>query len=189
MRSSIIASCAALVAGISIWALALGQPQGPKVAPAGPKYGKMRLWAKVGSFTLEGEGRVEMTFTGTLLLNNFSGTATVTGNVRKEFEGMGRRAWFGTGKAVLVGRFRRVLWFGKNVNCYWSGRGLAMVYGEFDQQQQTGFTQVDNEPAYPWLTTGRPFYLPVTDTPGYFENKKARPPAGAPGGPRPLKGG
>ena len=150
----------------------------------------MHLWSKVGSFTLEGTGHVEMTFTGTLLLNNFKGQASVTGGVRKEFEGMGRRAWFGTGKAVLDGNFRRVLWFGKNVDCVWTGKGNAMVYGEYDQKQETGFVQVDKEPTWPWLTTGRQFFVPATDTPGYQEMKKNQgKSAPGNGSPKPLKVG
>ncbi len=188
MRLSKSALCAIAATALFIGFVALAQK--PAAAPSKPaaSSGRMHLWSKVGSFTLEGQGHVEMTFTGTLLLNNFKGQANVTGAVRKEFEGMGRRAWFGTGKAVLDGNFRRVLWFGKNVDCVWTGKGNAMVYGEYDQKQETGFVQVDKEPSWPWLTTGRQFFVPATDTPGYQEMKKSQ---GTPatGSPKPMKGG
>ena len=181
---------AAALLAVLIAIVALAQKPVRPLAKPTPQDGRMHLWSKVGSFTLEGTGHVEMTFTGTLLLNNFKGQANVTGAVRKEFEGMGRRAWFGTGKAVLDGNFRRILWFGKNVDCVWTGKGNAMVYGEYDQKQETGFVQVDKVPTWPWLTTGRQFFVPATDTPGYQEMKKNQgKPAPGNGSPKPLKVG
>jgi hypothetical protein len=153
-------------------AIPQGQPA-PKRPVKVPKSGTMTMWCQVGSFALEGEGRVEITFTGTLLVSQHDGPPVqVSGRVRKEYEGMGREAWFGTGKAVVQGKWRKVQWFGKNMNAKWVGRGLAMVFGEYDAKEQTGFTKVDDLPAYPWLTTGRPFYVPKEMAPGYDPNAK-----------------
>jgi len=152
-----------------------------------PKSGVMKLWSKVGSFVLEGEGAVEITFTGTLLVSKHSGPPVIiTGKVRKEFNDFGRQAWFGSGKAVIKGSWRRLQWFGKNMNAVWRGRGMAMVFGEYDAKQDTGFTQVDDQPAYPWLTTGRAFYVPKQLTPGYDASKdKPNPKVGT--APKPVK--
>src|SRR6476620_6499173 len=68
LKSTLIAIA---VSALLIGFVAIAQK--PAAAPAKPiaQNGRMHLWSKVGSFTLEGTGHVEMNFTGTLLLNNF----------------------------------------------------------------------------------------------------------------------
>jgi hypothetical protein len=150
-----------------------------------PKAGKMRLWATVGSFRLEGHGKVEISFTGCLMAYRYEGAPPlISGKVRKEYQGLGRTAWFGTGKAVFEGKWRSLHWFGKNMNCTWVGSGLAMVFGEYDQKQDTGWVQVDDRPAYPWMTTGRTFWVPKEIDPSWIAEKKQpkAPPTVAPKG-------
>lgn len=144
--------------------------QNPQPQPKVPESGKMHLWCKVGSFRLEGKGRVELDFTGTLLISGHSGPApVVTGKVRKEYQGMGRTVYFGTGRAVIEGEWRRIQWFGNNMDCRWTGKGMALVFGEYDKEKQTGRIQVDDLPELEWLTTGRAFYVPKQLDP-YWQN-------------------
>lgn len=137
------------------------------------KHGEMRLWTRIGSFMLEGEGRVEMSFKGTLLVSQFEGVVQVTGNVREEFRGMGRQVWFGEGKAVLEGRWRKIIWFGTNLNAVWKGRGLAELYGELDPvTKSTGRVIIDGVYESPWYTVGMKHYVPLDLSPYYDQIKK-----------------
>ncbi|MCH8274314.1 MAG: hypothetical protein IH851_05955 [Armatimonadetes bacterium] len=137
------------------------------------KHGVMRLECAIGSFILEGEGRVEMTFRGGLLLHNFQGTAKVTGDVREEFQGMGRRAWFGTGKAVLEGKWRKVQWFGGDLKAVWYGWGYANLFGEYDPVTKgSGIVKIDDLDEKPWYTTGTQHYVPKEHDPAWEHIKK-----------------
>lgn len=94
---------------------------------------------QLGSFKLiNGSGQVEFTFTGTVLLSNVSGTSSVTGDVRKEFDRNGKQVWFGTGKVTVDGKFRAIQWFGRNLKGKWTGHGLCRFVGEFDRDLNTG---------------------------------------------------
>ena len=152
--SGAIAFCAAVIIGAQTGS-----------APA-PKYGVMNLETRIGSFVIIGterlaEGRVEISFTGTLLVSQLEGKAGVTGKVRQEFDGMGRRVWFGTGKAVIEGKWRKLQWFGKDMKAQWRGRGTALLYGEYDAKtDSSGTVQVDDLYPEKWRTTGHQVYVP-----------------------------
>ncbi|MEM2786021.1 MAG: hypothetical protein QW652_05085 [Candidatus Nitrosotenuis sp.] len=156
----------------------VGQTQGRPAAA--PKYGRMHLWAAIGSFALlNGEGSLEMKFKGTLLISNLDGTSAVSGKVRKEFDGMGRTVWFGEGVAKVSGKWRKIQWFGEDVDCVWEGRGLARVYGEYDERtKSTGRVKVDDLPEEPWMTNGREFYVPKELAPGWGLEKDNKAPNG-----------
>jgi hypothetical protein len=137
------------------------------------KHGEMRLWTRIGSCMLEGEGRVEMTFKGTLLVSQFDGVVQVTGKVREEFRGMGRQVWFGEGKAVLEGRWRKIIWFGTNLQAVWKGRGLAELYGELDPvTKSSGRVIIDGVYESPWYTVGMKHYVPLDLSPWYHQIKE-----------------
>ncbi|HWP30439.1 MAG TPA: hypothetical protein VNK96_01750 [Fimbriimonadales bacterium] len=153
--------------------------QSPSPTREQPKYGTLRLKAGLGSFRLEGEGRVEMTFRGTLMLVNFEGKIDLQGRVRKEFQGMGRTVWFGARdengrlpRAVIEGKWRYLQWFGGDMQAIWKGRGIALIFGEYDENGDSGTWQLDNNPAYPWHTVGRAVYVPEEITPGYTPSPK-----------------
>jgi len=144
-----------------------------------PKHGALRLEAGLGSFRLEGEGRVEMSFRGTLLLVNFEGKIDLQGRVRKEFEGMGRTVWFAARdengrlpRVVIEGKWRYLQWFGGDMKAVWKGRGIALLFGEYDENGNSGTWQLDDKPAYPWHTVGRAVYVPEEITPGYAPQPK-----------------
>ncbi len=123
--------------------------------------------SKLGSTRLiDGEGRVEMTFTGTLLISKLDGEHTITGDYRKEFEGDGRVVYTGTAKLVLSGKFRAIQWFGRDMKAIWYGKGVARLVGEFDKNMETGFYwYTDKDVQFPWYATSittvvLPPYLP-----------------------------
>ncbi len=112
----------------------------------------IRMATRLGSFRLiDGVGKVEITFTGTVLISQLKGVKTVTGNVRMEYprnekeKKMGREVWFGTGKIVVDGSFRAIQWFGKDMNAVWTGAGQMRLYGEFDDKLNTGTYVYDSE--------------------------------------------
>lgn len=176
---------AVLVAGAA-WLIAQGTGSPPAPKANSPKTGVMKLNAGLGSFWLEGQGKVEMTFRGTLLISDFQGTTLrVTGNVRKEWDKYGRQIWFAArdeagnlAKLVVDGKWRRLQWFGGDLTCTWSGTGMAMLFGEYDDRtDSTGSIQVDNYPKRPWFTTGTTHYLPPR--PGEYEQSPGVPEAPA----------
>ncbi len=168
------------LAAAAIGAVGLLRAQGsPKPNPPAKKYATMRLQSDIGSFWCEGEGHVELTFRGTLLISDFQGsTLTVTGRVKKEWDKWGRQVWFAAldaqgrpAKLVLDGKWRRLNWFGGDLNCTWHGAGLAMLFGEFSERTgSTGSIQVDDSEKRPWFTTGTTYHLPPG--PGEFEKLK-----------------
>ncbi len=148
-------------------------PQGTANYKPTGKHGEMRLRTRIGSFMLEGEGRVEMSFKGTLMVSRFEGVVQVTGNVREEFRGMGRQVWFGEGKAILEGRWRKIIWFGTNLEAVWKGRGLAELYGELDPvTKSSGRVIIDGIYASPWYTVGMKHYVPLDLNPSYDQIMK-----------------
>lgn len=102
-------------------------------------YATLHLRTKLGSFRMiDGEGRVEVQFTGTLLVSNLKGKIDISGKVRKEYDAKGRQAWFGTGKAIVTGSFRAIQWFGRDMQAVWYGKGICRLVGEFDKDLNTG---------------------------------------------------
>jgi hypothetical protein len=109
------------------------------------RYGTMYLTTKVGSFKILGvaqkpaEGHLEISFTGTLLVN---GTPKITpsGNLRVEFNKPERKqiAYHGTGKLVIDGKYDAIQWFGRDMNATWTGFGIVRLVGEFDKDLNTG---------------------------------------------------
>lgn len=165
--SFIVATAALLVASAAMFA----QPKPSAPAPRAPAIGNAHLWAEVGSFKLEGNGTVDVKFTGTLLITRADGQpmphVSITGNVRKEFDSaeMGRTAWFGSGTAKVTGAWRHLTVFGKSMDAKWRGNGIAIVYGEFDHKGQTGFISVDGAPPFEWMDSGMTFFVPASSDP------------------------
>lgn len=139
-------------------ALVLAQPVPPK------PYDTMFFQTKLGSCKfINGEGKLQFAFTGTVLLNRVDGTAKVTGNVRKEYDGNGRQTWFGTGQVVVEGKFRAIQWFGRNLSGQWTGNGLARFVGEFDRDLKTGeYWYASNPTREAWGTFREPTLPPRT---------------------------
>ena len=151
----------ALLGICAMWsACALAQPATAAQragVPSDPSYATLHLKTNIGSFKMvSGQGRVEVSFTGSLLISQLKdGSAVVAGNVRREYEGHGRELWFGTGKAVITGSWRAIQWFGRNMNAVWFGRGAIRLAGEFDKNLNTGEYWFDDpKTRNPWMTAG-----------------------------------
>jgi hypothetical protein len=121
---------------------ALAQPATPAqmagVTP-NPDFGTLHMRTRLGSFRLiDGKGRVEFTFKGTVLISQLKGTWKLDGRARKEYEGKGRIVLNGQGRIVVTGEWRAVQWFGSDMEGVWYGFGIARVQGEFDRDLNTG---------------------------------------------------
>jgi hypothetical protein len=156
-------------------AVAIAQAQNASPSQETPqpsKSGVMKMQCDIGSFLISGRGRVEINFRGTLLIYRLKGTRVVTGNVRKEFEGFDRETWFGVGKAVIEGEWRHIQWFGGDMTATWVGQGYAHTFGEYSPKSgNSGTTTIDDLPPVEWWSTGREFWVPKEDIPGYKPGK------------------
>lgn len=102
-------------------------------------WGQVNFMTKLGSFkSIDGEGRLEFSFSGTVLVSKLDGTLTPSGNLRTEYDKNKRRIFTGTGKLTLEGKWRGVQWFGSNMTGNWKGRGFLRIVGEFDRELNTG---------------------------------------------------
>ena len=160
------------------------KPTTKAAVPADPNTGEINFTTHIGSFKLlDGVGRVEMNFTGTMLVSQLKGTVTTSGNIKKEYTSKTKEAWHGTGKIIIDGQFLAVQWFGTNLAGKWRGRGTARVYGEFDTNLETGYYWYSNDPSrkIPWSMYGMTVYLPEMQTGGTGQPVE-RKPSGKPGG-------
>jgi len=150
-------------------AVSFSQPATPAQragVPANPGFGTMHYQTKVGSFKmLDAQGRVEIDFTGTLLLSRYEGLpAAVSGDIRVEYDNKDRQkvVYFGSGRIVLNGKWRGAQIFGRNLRAVWFGAGVVRLSGEFDRNLETGWYWYD-DPADrgPWPSQGvADFHLP-----------------------------
>ncbi len=119
--------------------------------------GTIHFESKLGSVKIyNGTGNVEFSFKGTVLVNGLTGDATITGNVKKEYEARDKKAYFGSGKIKVTGTWKTIQWFGSDITGVWVGHGGIFFYGEYDKDLQTGFFWFDNDVAnkQPWRTGG-----------------------------------
>lgn len=131
-----------LIFALTVTALSLAQPatQAQRVGVKNSDgFGTMHLTTRLGSFRMiDGHGRAEINFTGTVLISKLKGTYEFSGKVRKEFEKGDRVIYSGTGRLVVVGDWRAVHWFGRDMSAVWFGSGMIRLSGEFDREQKTG---------------------------------------------------
>jgi hypothetical protein len=113
----------------------------------GDGMGTLFFKTKVGSFKLLGltsrpaEGKVQVTFTGTMLINKNNDAdpkIVTTGNLKKEYDDKGQVAYHGTGSITIEGKFTAIQWFGRDMSARWDGFGIARLVGEFDKDLKTG---------------------------------------------------
>lgn len=130
----------------------------PILVIAQSPYGVLNLDTKLGAFkilrynlTSPAEGRLEISFDGSLLVSGYKGKPfepTMKG-VRIEFpdpsvlpnynrSNIEKVVLHGNGSVVLDGTFMAVECFGRKIRMRWNGRGVIYLYPEFDKNQQTG---------------------------------------------------
>jgi len=154
---SLRAFIAMLAASVAV--LGSAQPATPEqragVEPD-PNFATLHLATKLGSFKLlDGVGRVEISFTGSILLSKITGKVQTSGKLRKEFEGNDRVVYSGTGKVVVTGRWRGIQWFGRDMRAVWYGAGQARLAGEFDRNLETGkYWYDDPSQKADWMASG-----------------------------------
>ncbi len=138
---------------------AFGQPatdqQRAGVVPK-PDYKTLHLETNLGSYKLlDGEGRVEISFTGTILISQLRGTLSTSGRLKKEYEDKGRAVYFGKGQMTITGTFRAIQWFGRDMKSVWYGKGIARLSGEFDRNLNVGkFWYDDPKNKFEWQAQG-----------------------------------
>jgi hypothetical protein len=165
LRGSIVALSATLLATL-MWA----QSPGPTTEPAKPdpaNFDTLNFATKLGSFrAINGAGRLEFSFRGTVLVSKLDGNVTMTGNVKEEYKDEERTVYHGTGRCVVEGQWRAVQWFGRDMTAKWHGQGIARVTGDFDANQETGWYWYDDPSLrIPWpAASSRDVFLPE---PGY----------------------
>jgi hypothetical protein len=131
-----------LLAGLTSSAFA--QPATPAQMAGVKDYGKpmgtLHLQSNLGSFRLiDGLGRLEMRFTGTVLVSGLTdGKVTPGGSVKLEHKSGTRELYHGTGTIVVTGKWRAIQWFGTGMRAVWYGHGLARITGEFDRNLDIG---------------------------------------------------
>lgn len=110
------------------------------------KFGTMHLQSNLGSYrSIDGEGRLETTFKGTLLVSKLDGKMNiVSGKLRKEYEGLDRVVYTGQATVVFTGKWRAIQWFGSDMRTVWYGSGFMRISGEFDKNMKTGDYWYDN---------------------------------------------
>ncbi len=128
-------------------------------------YSTLHLTTKLGSFkSLDGEGRFEINFSGTVLIAKLNGKVDVSGKIKKEFDKDSRAVYTGTGKITITGNWRGFQWFGHDMNGVWYGKGLIRISGEFDRELNTGsYWYDDPTKKFNWSATS---VMTVT-LPGY----------------------
>lgn len=99
-----------------------------------PDFGTMHLQTKIGSCKFfNGQGRLEINYTGSLLLHGFKGKYTVSGKLVRQYNApeRGRELYYGKGKIVLIGSFKSLQWFGRDLSAVWYGLGMVRLSGEY----------------------------------------------------------
>jgi hypothetical protein len=131
--------------------------------------GEVDFKTAIGSFKIsspgieKARGKITMSFTGTLLLSDYKGSAPVfTGTVRKEYENLKEKkvVYFGKGTVTIDGSFRAVQWFGRDMSAKWVGMGICRLYGEFDKDGNTGTFLVKGDALRYWGSGGTTFSIP-----------------------------
>lgn len=129
-------------------------------------YESLHMTSNLGSFKIyPGEGRIEIDFSGTILISNLQGEVVKSPEILQEYSGYNRTVYHGTGKIVVSGKWRAVQWFGTDMKADWYGKGLCRITGEFDRDLKTGeYWYKDPEDKGNWATSMLVITLPERKT-------------------------
>lgn len=120
-------------------------------------WGVIHFVSNLGSFKcIDGSGRLEFEFKGTVLIAGLEGTATPTGTIKVEYDANKRKVMTGAGRLIIEGKWRGVQWFGANMRGVWWGKGAIRFVGEFDKNLQTGdywFNKIEEKQSWPAVGT------------------------------------
>lgn len=157
--------------GASLLLSSLAGAQGRDFVPG---MDEVFLTTKIGSFKILPtgkdlpQGKLSISFTGTLLITGADHKPTVSGNLKKEYESekFNKVVYHGVGKIELDGQFQSVQWFGRDMSADFKALGnrsaVIRLYGEFDKQLDTGYYWYAASPKdkVDWGTIGRPVIVP-----------------------------
>lgn len=156
-----------LLLAFFVAAMGWSQPATPAQkagVPADDAFGIIHYQTRLGSFKIiDGQGRVEFDFKGTVLVSKLDGTLSVTGAVRKEYDKHDRVIWTGSGHVVAVGKWRGLQWFGKDLKGFWFGAGMIRLSGEYDREQKTGEYWYENSAKVNFWPGGSTIDVPVPE--------------------------
>lgn len=144
MTLRLISACILVFAATSWGGAQVTTPEFRGSLPDRKDWGTLHMETKIGSFKLlDGSGKVDFTFRGTVMINaGKDATIQVTGSVKKNFERGTRVTYFGQGRVVVVGKWRSIQWFGRDMKAQWYGAGAARISSQFypgaDGKPRTG---------------------------------------------------
>jgi len=124
---------------------------------------QMDFESKLGAMRFfNADGDVKLNFRGTVLIRDYKGDLTVSGDLKKEYEGQGRIVYFGKGTLEFKGHWTSMQWFGQDLVGSWYGRGGFRLYGDYDKNLDTGWWWVNGNTArkLPWPTQSTTYILP-----------------------------
>lgn len=99
----------------------------------------LHMQCKLGSFkTIDGVGRIEVKFKGTMLVTKLDGTATPSPGLKLEYDEGGRKSYSGEGSIVIDGKWRGVQWLGSDMSAVFYGNGITRISGDFWKNPATG---------------------------------------------------
>ena len=151
-----------------------GAPAPPR-ADAPVETGIVDFQSKVGSFKIvspsrevRARGAITMSFKGSVMIADLVGSVTPGPGVRQEYSdpARGRRVFHGEGTIAINGQWRAIQFFGRDIKGRWNGFGLMRLYGEFDENLDTGTYRVDGGKPQPWGNGGMLVTLPARKDPG-----------------------
>ncbi|MFY9233714.1 MAG: hypothetical protein WAO58_04555 [Fimbriimonadaceae bacterium] len=182
----------------------------PVFCAAQTGFGTLNMETKLGAFKIKrynlvspAEGRVEISFTGSLLIFGYEGKPfepTMKG-LRIEFpdpkvlpaytkQNFDKIVLQGKGSVILDGKFMALQWLGRDMKAKWTGRGVIYLYGEFDQNEKTGVYWLgDPTKKRPWQMPNERMELPVNLMGGGGRPQPRPKGGGAPPKPAPKKPG
>lgn len=101
-------------------------------------FATLHMRTKLGSVkSIDGKGRFDISFEGTLLVTQLNGEIKMDGKFRKEFERNNRVVYTGKGRAIVEGEWRGIQFFGNDMECVWYGSGAAHITAEFTEHPVT----------------------------------------------------
>lgn len=117
-------------------------------------YGTLHLRAREGSFRIfEGEGRVVIDSSGTVLISGLVGQVKKSADIRLQYQNDERQVYFGRGKIEIEGKFRAIQWSGKDLVASWHGKGSLRFLGDYDGRSIKEVYWYDNSlQQFPWRT-------------------------------------
>jgi hypothetical protein len=131
---------------------------------------KIGSFKGIGSDAVPVQGKLDLSFNGTVLISGLDPKATLkmTGTVHKEYEikDHTKQVYFGNGTLAITGKLRAIQFFGKDLKGRFEGIGVFRLFGEFDRNLETGFWWYEgSSEKHAWGTGGMQIITPNPEQP------------------------